>query len=427
MIDGLFTLVEILAVVICIHNLYTRDKIFSMYTLIFVCLECFYIQLANKGIVSKEVMVVIYLLFILYTLFEFRDGLINSIYNCLVTMLIISVSQMIFYFPGILVYNLWNSEDVMAIFINVLTLILIIITKKAKLYNTLHNICKRKEIKAIISIIVSIGILIYYSYKIKKDNVVPIDLYLTCLLFLIIVIFSIYRWQRSNYEVELKEEQLKMVRKYNDSFQILMEVVRKNQHDFDNHLLALSGMNLNIDSLEELEGKQKEYKNAILEQNKYNKILYRINDPILAGYIFSKLTELEKEGIEIAYDVNVHSENVDYIPIYDVIEIISILLDNARDALIENQIDKRVKLLLDENDKEFIIGVFNVSPYYSEDKIIKFFTKGYSTKGDNRGIGLSKVKDYQKQYGFDILINNKSEDNVNWLRFNVLIKKASVS
>lgn len=66
MIDGLFTLIEIIAVVICIHNLYSRDKIFSMYTLIFVCLESFYIQLANEGIVSKEVMIVIYLLFILW-------------------------------------------------------------------------------------------------------------------------------------------------------------------------------------------------------------------------------------------------------------------------------------------------------------------------------------------------------------------------
>ncbi len=28
MIDGLFTLIEIIAVVICIHNLYSRDKIF---------------------------------------------------------------------------------------------------------------------------------------------------------------------------------------------------------------------------------------------------------------------------------------------------------------------------------------------------------------------------------------------------------------
>ncbi len=426
MIDGLFTLIEIIAVVICIHNLYSRDKIFSMYTLIFVCLESFYIQLANEGIVSKEVMIVIYLLFILYTLIEFRDSLINCIYNCLVTMLIISVSQMVFYLPGILVYNLCNSEEIMAVFINLLTLLLIIITRKAKLYNALHNICRRKEIKAVISIIVSIGILLYYSYRIKKDNVVPIDLYLTCLLFLIIVIFSIYRWQRSNYEVELKEEQLKIARKYNDSFQILVEVVRKNQHDFDNHLLALSGMNLNSASRDELEEKQKEYKKTILEQNKYNKILYRINDPILAGYTFSKLSELEEQGLNVFYDVNIKSDKVDDIPVYDIIEIIGILLDNARDALKENNLEKRVKFILSEDNERFTIGVYNVSPYYSEESIIKFFRKGYSTKGENRGIGLSKVKEFQKQYGFDILIDNKTEENVNWLRFNIVIKKASV-
>lgn len=226
--------------------------------------------------------------------------------------------------------------------------------------------------------------------------------------------------------MELKEEQLKIARKYNDSFQILVEVVRKNQHDFDNHLLALSGMNLNSASRDELEEKQKEYKKTILEQNKYNKILYRINDPILAGYTFSKLSELEEQGLNVFYDVNIKSDKVDDIPVYDIIEIIGILLDNARDALKENNLEKRVKFILSEDNERFTIGVYNVSPYYSEESIIKFFRKGYSTKGENRGIGLSKVKEFQKQYGFDILIDNKTEENVNWLRFNIVIKKASV-
>lgn len=426
MVEGLFTLTEILAVVICIHNLYSRNKIFSVYSLIFICLEVFYLQLANRGIVSKQVMVVIYLLFILYTLMEFRDGLINSIYNCLVTMMIISVAQMFFYLPGILIYNLWENEDIMAIFINVLTIMLVVATKNMKLYQTLHNICKKKEIKAGISIIVSIGILIYYSYKIKKDNTVPIDLYLICLLFLLIVIFSIYRWQRSNYEVELIEEQLQMARKYNDSFQVLVDVVRKNQHDFNNHLLALSGMDNDSCLSKEVKEKQSKYKNIILEQNKYNKILYRINDPILAGYTFSKLNELEEQGLEVSYDVNVKSHKVDYIPVYYIIEIIGVLLDNAKDALKENGLDKRIKLYINENNESLIIGVYNVSPYYSEESIIKFFRMGYSTKGENRGIGLSKVKEYQKQYGFDILINNKFKEDVNWLTFNIVIKKAPV-
>ena len=101
-------------------------------------------------------------------------------------------------------------------------------------------------------------------------------------------------------------------------------------------------------------------------------------------------------------------------------------MDNARDALKENNLEKRVKFILSEDNERFTIGVYNVSPYYSEESIIKFFRKGYSTKGENRGIGLSKVKEFQKQYGFDILIDNKTEENVNWLRFNIVIKKASV-
>ena len=63
--------------------------------------------------------------------------------------------------------------------------------------------------------------------------------------------------------------------------------------------------------------------------------MYRINDPILAGYTFSKLSELEEQGLNGFYDVNIKSDKVDDIPVYDIIEIIGILLDNARDALKE--------------------------------------------------------------------------------------------
>lgn len=43
---------------------------------------------------------------------------------------------------------------------------------------------------------------------------------------------AIYRWQQSTYEVKLKQKQLEMTRIYNDSFKSLIDVVRKNQHDF---------------------------------------------------------------------------------------------------------------------------------------------------------------------------------------------------
>lgn len=84
---------------------------------------------------------------------------------------------------------------------------------------------------------------------------------------------------------------------------VLIDVVRKNQHDFNNHLLALSALE-NEENNEKIKQRKNEYKNRISEENKYNSILYRINEPIIAGFLFGKLKETENMGVETTYDVN---------------------------------------------------------------------------------------------------------------------------
>ena len=65
----------------------------------------------------------------------------------------------------------------------------------------------------------------------------------------------------------------------------------------------------------------------------------------------------------------------------------------------------------------------NISRKYKHHEITKFFEKGYSTKGEERGLGLSKIKDLQKRYHYDIYVDNKEIQEQNWLEFRVNIKK----
>ena len=41
-------------------------------------------------------------------------------------------------------------------------------------------------------------------------------------------------------------------------------------------------------------------------------------------------------------------------------------------------------------------------------------------KGKNRGIGLAKIKDLQKKYKFDILVEMQEIHNKNWISFSVI-------
>ena len=96
---------EIISVIICIHNLYGRKNIISIYTLSFISLEIIYMYLVNEEVLFKEIMLIMYLFFIIYSMLQFGDSIVNSVYNCMLTMLIVSVTQMIMYIPAsLLIY-----------------------------------------------------------------------------------------------------------------------------------------------------------------------------------------------------------------------------------------------------------------------------------------------------------------------------------
>ena len=195
---------EIISVIICIHNLYGRKNIISIYTLSFISLEIIYMYLVNEEVLFKETMLIMYLFFIIYSMLQFGDSIVNSVYNCMLTMLI--------------VYKFIKNENFMALFINIAVLIFVFFSQKSKLYKILHNIIVDKEKRGMVCILVNGLILAYYLYKFKKDNFIMTDAYLTGGLLFVIVIFAIYRWQQSTYEVKLKQKQLEMTRIYNDSF-----------------------------------------------------------------------------------------------------------------------------------------------------------------------------------------------------------------
>ena len=382
---------------------------------------------------------------------QFGDSIVNSVYNCMLTMLIVSVTQMIMYIPAsLLIYKFIKNENFMALFINIAVLIFVFFSQKSKLYRILHNIIVDKEKRGMVCILVNGLILAYYLYKFKKDNFIMTDAYLTGGLLFVIVIFAIYRWQQSTYEVKLKQKQLEMTRIYNDSFKSLIDVVRKNQHDFNNHLLALSALE-NEENNEKIKQRKNEYKNRISEENKYNSILYRINEPIIAGFLFGKLKETENMGVETTYDVNLCTGEFKYISVYDFIEILGILIDNARDAILSNKTTQNnrenikdnnecgnegsvkgnndcekkenITIKIAETEKKVIVEVSNPYTYCTEDEIIKMFEKGYSTKGEDRGIGLNKIKEYQDKYKFDILVENIMTKIGNTIKFSVIIEK----
>ena len=106
------------------------------------------------------------------------------------------------------------------------------------------------------------------------------------------------------------------------------------------------------------------------------------------------------------------------VPIYKIIEILGDLIKNAVEAL---EMDgERNKLHVAVGGAEgFFIEVRNESPYISYNMLESFFIKGYSKKGENRGLGLYNVKEICERYGLKIASECREIDGINWLSFRV--------
>ena len=107
---------------------------------------------------------------------------------------------------------------------------------------------------------------------------------------------------------------------------------------------------------------------------------------------------------------------------YELIEVIGILLDNAVEYEIEHKKGKEIYFRLTDYGDKLNIVCRNKVDDISLDKINDFFKKGYSTKGENRGLGLYNVKKTLEGNG-EIYVSKEQIEGSNWLEFNIEVCK----
>lgn len=424
MVEQVYLLAEILSVVICIFNLYGKKIKISIYLLILLTIDVMYITAINTGIISENSLPLMYVLIVFYALLEFKNKLIDTIFPCAMAWIMIAILQIIVYFFMSFLYFIVSDEDIVVLLSNIVVCILLLMSRKLSFYKKINNICKLKELKIVVCIGIIAAITVYYLYLIKTKHKVLLEAYITYLTLIIMTIYLIIRWQKANYEVQVKGKQIEKMRICGEAFDSLIETARKNQHDFHNHIMAIAGMHNSFDTYSELVEAQRKYVEEINIHTKYNKILFGIKEPILAGYLFYKISNIEQKEIDVEFKFSVTSNKIEYVSIFDLNEIIGILLDNAKEAVeVNNKDKKKIYIKVKETDRRLVICVANISRYISDDKVIELFKTGHSSKGNNRGLGLSKIKDFQKKYGFDILVENKAVEENNWIYFTIAISK----
>lgn len=278
----------------------------------------------------------------------------------------------------------------------------ILINKKMKISNL--KIKGKFSFLIIISSILTL--IIMYANIILGDklgfesNIIKINALLFSLYFIMLLVIMYILFTSIKKELELKNKQglQDNLNEYTHNLEKLYTDMRKFKHDYTNILSSMLGYMESND----MEGLKKHFNENIvplgrkMEVNNFKLgVLRNIKIPEIKGILSSKLIMAQGLGIDTHLEVTEVIDNIN-MDILDISRVIGILLDNAIEAT--QKCGKPFIKLAIINKKYYVVIIISNSCTEFIPSMHKIYEKGFSTKGNNRGLGLNILKDITNKY-----------------------------
>ena len=179
------------------------------------------------------------------------------------------------------------------------------------------------------------------------------------------------------------------------------ERLTRAKHDFKNHLIILEGL-IRVDEKEEL----KEYFHKMDQEYQLSEDYIYTGNKILDGLINNKLKIMKTTGASI--ETNIQIPEKMEVNAFDLVIVIGNLLDNAMEALNQQECDS---FYLEISYKKGMLFIYVWNTY--EGELLKKGDMMILTKkksNEPHGIGLSNIRRVVEQYHGDMIIH--TENNI---------------
>lgn len=409
-------LLEYISIILCLYKIAKIKFRLNYWLIIMFLIEVFLFGLNGMRKIPVEYEFCIVILQFLYTKLYLKKSWKNAltIYGTmLITVMILQL--LCFYILKILSINIRNIEY-SGILVNIIICVVIWLWKDKyiKFLVGKLNIFKQEVITMIF-----LFILLRIIYLCGHNETVNFEVAIQFFIETIGVGIASALWLSAENEKELKKKEIQMYEMYTKAFEETVMTIRIRQHEFENHINAMKSLNYTIKNSEELALLQEEYCEKVLEGGKINKLLKLNMNPVVIGFLYSKFTNAEEKGISVEFQI--HPINIaEKMEIYEFIEMVGILFDNAVEALSHSEKRMIIFKLIQEKDSVFLLEIANASRIYRNEEFEMFCVNGYSSKGENRGIGLTRVKEIAQRNKAEILIQNANYNSENFISFKVL-------
>lgn len=408
-------LLEYLCIILCIHRLAGKKVKIDRWVILLFAFELVIVFLIDKINISRAYEIFVFIGIFAYIKKKVVDSWSKTIEVYGATLINITVLQMLMYWGlKILKFPLLNTQYG-GIFINFINSLIIWKWKKTYIISIVRKLRTQKSTIIILLCILSLSSLLFVYNSGKQ---ISYDIAVQFMFGIIgLSIVSIW-WISAENENRHKTKELRMYESYNQAFEEAIKTIRTRQHEFENHINAIRCLQYTIKDHEELIIAQEKYCKKVLEENSINKLLSLNLEPILVGFLYSKITEAQGKSIHTIYDI--HANDIaQRLELYELIELLGIFFDNAVEALEDESGDKCIILKIVTEENNFFIEISNISHVYTNNEIEKFCQFGYSTKDNKRGVGLTRAKEIIKHHGGLLQIQNDVYHNDNYLSFKI--------
>lgn len=375
------------------------------------------------GIVTSYMLVItlnnfIVLMFVLVLVpmslvYMVTKNILESVVSSIVPTLIIIITDYITSSVSVYFFHIDYLSKNLKLYFEVCTIEFVFIFIVSKILGTLIN---RKmqvsnlKIKGRFSFLIIVSsvltLIIMYTNIILQNrlgfqsDIININALMFSLYFIMLIIVMYILFTNIKKDLELKHKQglYENLHEYTDNLEKLYVDTRKFKHDYTNILSSLIGYMEDSD----MEGLKRYFNEKImlLERKMESNVfklgsLKNIEIPEIKGILSSKLIRAQSLGIDIHVEITQAIQKIN-MDILDICRIMGILMDNAIEASQECS-NSFIKLAVINREYSVII-IINNSCIENMPPIHKIYKEGFSTKGNNRGLGLNILKDITIKY-----------------------------
>ncbi len=231
-----------------------------------------------------------------------------------------------------------------------------------------------------------------------NESIITYNVAVVILLFLLIgCIVYLSKKEENMNKINLQQSIILQQQMYVEHLEQMQQEIRVFRHDYKNmlsgmYLYAKEGEVAKIQNV--LEKLEIDFDQKIGEKIHIATQIGNIQIPEVKSLILTKLTKMNREGIVCSFEVVYPVASIQ-MDVWDFNRCLGILIDNAMEAAVLQE-HPRMELLFICHGGFLTVRVAN--PWADGLDLSHMWAEGYSTKGENRGLGLASYQQILARY-----------------------------